>query len=137
MRITILLLLIVFLLAAVGSLFAQDGSEYYIMMANSLLLRIRCSASGYSAQERANAIQNRVNDLIIPGGIDLDTVQVRTTGNTTAIYADGRLLVTVCECDARINHTTVEKLANQWAARFKSIYPKIIPPPQNQNPLSL
>ncbi len=132
MRITILLMLTVFLLASVQPLFAQE--EHYVMMANQLLLRIRCSASGYTAQERASAVQNRVNDLIIPGGIDLKTVQIKTYRNTTAIYAGGKLLVTVSECDARVNHTTVDKLARRWAARFKAIYPQIIPPRHGQSP---
>lgn len=136
MRITILLALIALLLLAALPLPAQNGQEGNVMMANILLFRIRCPASGYSVQERADAVQRRLNDLIVAGGIDMNTVKIVTVNNTTAIYAGGRLLVTVSECDARANKTTVAKLARRWTDRFKKIYPMIIPPRHGQSPSS-
>jgi hypothetical protein len=79
-------------------------------------------------------VQRRVNDLIIPGGIDLSTVQVKTVGNTASIYAAGSLLVTITSCDAKANKTTVSKLADHWVERFKTLYPGIIPPEHGQSP---
>lgn len=136
MRFCVLLSLIALLLAFALPLNAQNAQIGNVMMANSLLFRISCPGGGYSAQERVDAVQQRVNDLIIPGGINLDGVQIRTSGNTTAIYAGDNLLITVGECDARANNTTVSKLAKLWVARFKEIYPTVIPPIHGQSPPS-
>ncbi|MCE5198976.1 MAG: hypothetical protein ABFD54_18245 [Armatimonadota bacterium] len=103
---------------------AQEGN---VMMGNYLFLRIRCASSGFTAQQRADAIQQRVNDLLFPGGVGLDTVVVQTTGNTTAVYAGGKVLVTVADCDAQINSTTKQALADTWAQRFRTIYPLVLP----------
>lgn len=97
------------------------------MMVDFLLLRVRCPAAGYSVAERAEAIQHRVNDLLVLGGIDLDTVQVQMAGKDAVIYANGKVLVTVDECTARANSTTPEGLATVWANRFRDIYPRVVP----------
>jgi hypothetical protein len=134
MRIIILSIILILSLFIGPPLWAQDTDKGNIMMAGSLLFRIRCASGGMSIAQRAESVQRRVNDLIIPGGIDMSTVQVKTVGSTASIYAAGSLLVTVTSCDARANKTTVGKLANQWAERFKMLYPGIIPPEHGQSP---
>ncbi|MHB9037453.1 MAG: hypothetical protein ACYC64_12370 [Armatimonadota bacterium] len=134
-HITLLATAILFAMILAPSVSAQQyGEEGNVMMANRLLLRLRCPVSGYTIAERADAVQRRLNELIIPGGINLNTVRIKVTGNTTAIYAAGTLLVTVSECDARANNTTVSSLARQWVARFKMLYPQVIPPEHGQSP---
>lgn len=103
---------------------AQEGD---VMMVDFLLLRIRCPAAGYSVAERAEIIQKRVNDLLVLGGFDLDTIRVVESGNTAALYANNRLIVTVDECMARMNNTTPAGLARVWAERLRDIYPKAVP----------
>ena len=104
--------------------FAAEGD---VRMVGSLWLRVRCPSSGYSIAERADAIETRVNDLLVLGGFDLSTVQVKRVGADAIIYADGRLLATVNWCDARANHTTPMNLAKVWADKFREIYPQVVP----------
>ena len=98
-----------------------------VMMADFLLLRVRCPAGGYTAEERATQIQARANALLVLDGFDLSTIKVEKVGTDAILYAGGELLVTVDECTARANKTTPERLANVWADRLRTIYPKVVP----------
>lgn len=98
-----------------------------VMMAGSVWIRMRCPAGGYTAQQRAAIVQNRVNDLLVLGGFDLDTLRVEIKGADAVLRAAGKVLVTVDEPTARANNTTPELLAHIWAARFRDIYPRIVP----------
>ena len=111
--------------AVIAPAFAAEEGD--VMMADFLLLRIRCPVAGYTIAQRADAVQRRANDLLVLGGIDLSTVHTQRIGWDVAIYAGGKLLVTVSECDARVNLTTVDGLARKWASRFREIYPKVVP----------
>lgn len=124
-RITIVILMIIVMTAVIVPAFAAEEGD--VMMADFLLLRIRCPVAGYTIAQRVDAVQRRANDLLVLGGIDLSTVHTQRIGWDVAIYAGGKLLVTVSECDARVNRTTVGKLAKVWMDRFVEIYPKVVP----------
>lgn len=117
-------IVIFLMIASAVSVFAAYGD---VMIADFYYIKIRCSAGGYNAQERADAVQARANELLTLDPIDLSTVIVKKVGREAPIYAGGKLLVTVNECDARANKTTVMKLAKIWAARFREIYPNVVP----------
>lgn len=115
----------ILILGAITPVLAAEPGD--IMMVGFLWMRVRCPAAGYTAQQRVDTIQARVNDLLVIGGIDLSTVKVVPEGRDASIYANGKLLVTVDECTARANQTTPILLANVWANRFKEIYPQVVP----------
>ena len=98
-----------------------------VYMADFLLLRIRCPAGGFTAQQRADAVEMRVNNLLRLGGFDLSTIEVRKSGDDMVLYANGQLLVTVDPCTALANNTTPEQLAEVWAQRLRTIYPQVVP----------
>ncbi len=124
-KLILILICTVFLTTFVSSLvLAREGD---VMMVGSLLLRVRCPAAGFSVQERTSAIQERVNDLLILGGIDLDKVRVVRLGKSAAVYIGEKLLVVADPCTAKANGTTPLILANTWAKRFKEIYPDVFP----------
>lgn len=120
----IMTMVAILMIASAVSVIAASGD---VMIANFLFLRMRCPAGGYTAEQRADAIQTRANELLTLDGLDLSTVTVSKVGKEAAIYAGGRLLVTVHECDARANKTTPMKLAQIWADRFREIYPSVVP----------
>ncbi len=98
-----------------------------VCMADFLLLRIRCPAGGFTAEQRADAVEMRANNLLMLGGFDLSTVEVRESGDDVVLYANGQLLVTVDPCTALANNTTPEQLAEVWAQRLRTIYPQVVP----------
>ncbi len=106
---------------------SPKSAVHDVWMADFLLLRVRCPAGGYTVQQRANAIEMRANNLLKLGGFDLATVKVWKSGNDALLYANGQLLVTVDPCTAMANDTTPERLANLWAQRLRTIYPKVVP----------
>jgi|GEM_PF-672940 hypothetical protein len=97
-----------------------------IMLADFLLFRVCCSAPGMTVELRADAIQARANDLLVLGGFDLSTIRVKSIGRDAAIYANGRLLVTVDQCTARHNGITPIRLAKKWTSRLRVIYPDVM-----------
>ncbi len=91
-------------------------------------------------EQRANAIQLRANDILTGGKSELTDVQVRPIGHDAAIYVDNNLFVTVTACDAAANgNTSTVALANMWADRMRTIFPKVTPtkpgvgPPERNN----
>ena len=96
----------------------------------SLLLRVRCGSGSLTPQQRADAIQLRANALIKDGTLDRDSVRVERDGPNAVVMANGRLLVTVLECDARANGVTPEQLGRFWADRLICLYPEACPAPQ-------
>ena len=116
--------------AAVLTMMVSSGcfaAAVDVMMADFLLLRMRCPAGGYTVEERASEVEARANILLVLDGFDLSTIRVETVGADTVLYAGGRLLVTVDECTARANDTTPQRLADLWAERLRKIYPQVVP----------
>lgn len=105
--------------------FAAEKGE--VMMGGFLLMRIRCGTAQMTAEQRADVIQARVNDLLVLGGIDLASVKVERQWNDAVLYAGGKVLVTVDKCLAEANRTTPTRLAEVWAKRFRQIYPQVVP----------
>ena len=95
-----------------------------VWLGNSLVLRVRCAAAGYTIDQRVNALQLRANDLLETGK-DIPTITVRKSGKGAIVYAGDTVFVTVTPCDAQANGTTTEKLANIWAARLRTILPGV------------
>ena len=96
-----------------------------VWLGNSLVLRVRCPAAGYTIDQRVNALQLRANDLL-EAGKDIPTITVRKSGKDASVYAGDKLFVTVTTADAQANGTTTQKLANIWAARLRTILPGIV-----------
>ena len=95
-----------------------------VWLGNSLVLRVRRAAAGYTIDQRVNALQLRANDLL-KAGKDIPTITVRKSGKDAMVYAGDTLFVTVTPADAQANGTTSAKLANIWAGRLRTILPGI------------
>lgn len=95
-----------------------------VWLGNSLVLRVRSDAGGYTVAQRVDALQLRANDLL-KSGKDIPTITVRKSGKDAIVYAGDTLFVTVTPADAQANGTTTEKLANIWAGRLRAILPGI------------
>jgi hypothetical protein len=88
---------------------------------------VRCGTGGFSIDERVNAIQLRANDLLRANKTTME-FSVRMSGADANIYADGTLFMTVTVDDAKANGgDTTEALANTWAQRLRTVFPKSTP----------
>ena len=105
---------------------AWSSDSQDVTIGDYLLLRVRCPAGGYSIDQRVAALQQRANDLL-RGGKTTMTITVSKSGNDAIIYTDGTLFMTVTQADAKANGTTTDNLANTWAQRLQSRFPKATP----------
>jgi len=105
-----------------STVWAADSRE--VWLGNSLLLRVRTAAGGYTIEQRVGAIQRRAN-LLLQLGNNLPKITVRKSGDSANIYAGDTLFMTVTPADGRTNSTTSMKLANIWAGRLRDILPRI------------
>lgn len=113
------------LLTGTAASIAAQQNE--VVMGEYLLLRVRCDAGGYSAQERTDIIQKRANSVLTYGRYTVDDIHVKPVGEDVAVYVGDQLLVTADWCEARANRTTPRGLAEVWAARLREIMPKARP----------
>ena len=128
-RIILTLVVVALSSAAFAAECADEKETGYVMMGGYMLFRMRCPSPGLTAQQRADIIQARVNELLDWDGFDVNSVHVKKCGKDAAVYADGKVLVTVDPETARLNKTTTEGLAQVWAQRVREIYPKAAPMP--------
>ena len=96
-----------------------------VWLGNSLVLRVRCAAAGYTIDQRVNALQLRANDLLQTGK-DIPTITVRKSGKDAIVYSGGTAFVTVTPADAQVNRTTTQKLADIWAQRLRTLLPGVV-----------
>jgi len=90
-----------------------EGGE--VMVNGNVALRIRTSAGGLSAAERAVVVRDRLQDLL-NSGIEPSDVHAGMIRGQAAVMAGDEIIVTVDSTHARLNSTTPAKLANEWAA---------------------
>ncbi len=114
------------MLATIVSSVAQCQQCGEVWLTNFLLLRIRCAAGGCSVEQRADAIQQRANDLLALGK-GIPQVTVKKTGADANIYTNKCLFMTVTAADGKAANTTAVKLANTWAQRLRTILPQATP----------
>jgi len=114
------------LLTTLACLASWSEGTREVRLGDYLLLRVRCAAGGYTIEERVNALQLRANNLL-KSGKQYSSFTVRQSGKDCNIYVDDTFFMTVGPADAEANGTTTEKLANTWASRLRSIFPKSTP----------
>lgn len=97
-----------------------------IWLAGYLLLTLKTPVQAKALQQRVDAVQDRANDLLELSST-IPQIEVRKSRKETSIYAGDRVFLTVTPADARVNGTTVDKLAHLWAQRLRTILPDATP----------
>jgi hypothetical protein len=99
-----------------------------VFVGGTPIIRVRVGAAGYSPDQRAQQIQNRVNEILAHGPIRPHDVQVEPLGNEATVDVKGQLLFTADWATARFNHTTPMLLAEGWAAHMRRVLPSLTHP---------
>ena len=110
--------------------FAQDTSSTVapdtsnaVFVGGTPIYRVRVAGGGYSIEQRADAIQLRVNDILGIGPILPQDVTVSPVGSEYAVYVKGRIIFTADTATAKFNQSTPYELANIWATHLRNVLP--------------
>ena len=84
--------------------------------------------AGYSPEQRASAIQERLNEILAHGPIRAADVTVAPLGAEAVVRVKGQLLFTADAATAKFNQATPLALANQWAQNMRTVLPGLTQP---------
>jgi hypothetical protein len=114
--------------AAVAASGNATDTSTLVFIGGIPILRIRTPLAGKGPQQRAQEVQLRLNHTLSVGPVmptDFTVGQVQ--GDWVVLFKGQRFLTADAEA-ARLNHTTPEALANEWAARMRQIVPDLTRP---------
>jgi hypothetical protein len=123
--------LAIFVAAGPSAVSAQIGrdsaADTVISLGGRQIMNIRTGAGGYTAQQRADAVRERLVPILSIISLTPEDVSVRQQrpGQDAGIYVRGHLLVTVDRTLARTDGMSPFKLADKWAARLASVLPQV------------
>jgi hypothetical protein len=104
---------------------ARRGTLTY---SGQTLFRIRTGGGGYSAEQRAEAVRERMVPILSLENLRPEEITVRQTRKyqDATIYVRDRLLITIDQEMARSNgNNDPGALAQQWAERMRRILPTV------------
>ena len=94
-----------------------------VFIGGTPIMRVRVAAAGYSPEQRASAIQERLNRILAHGPIHPSDITASAQGAEAVVRVKGRLLFTADMATARYNQATPLELANQWADHMRVVLP--------------
>jgi hypothetical protein len=112
---------LVLLTGGVGVQAASTANAVFI--GGTPIMHVRVAAAGYSTEQRASAIQARLNRILAHGPILPSDITVSSLGAEAVVRVKGRLLFTADMGTARYNKATPPELAKQWADHLRAVLP--------------
>lgn len=113
-------------LASVTAIALADApSATVVYAAGTPVMTVRTAAGGYSAEERASHIQNRLNLTLGMAPIYPSDVTVTPSGQDVLVMVKDRLVFTADPDEARANDSTPAGLAITWADELKQVLPNL------------
>jgi hypothetical protein len=114
-------------LAGAAAIAPEDTAD--IALGGEVVMRLRGTLGGYTAQQRAGEVTQRLTPILSQPNLQPDDVQVRQLPGSSdaAIYVRDRLLVTIGWRDARANSTTPYLLAQQYVQTLRRVLPEVAP----------
>jgi len=92
-------------------------------------MRVRFGADGFTPEQRATEIQQRVNHVLGEGPIYASDITVTDIDSTdSAVYVKGRLLFTADQATAQYNQMKAHDLAEKWADTMRQVLPDLTKP---------
>jgi hypothetical protein len=116
--------------ASISPVIAQPApsTSNAVFVGGTPIMRVRVPAGGFSPEQRAAAIQERVNEALSHGPIHASDITVEPSGNEAVVLVKGHLLFTADWATARFNEATPMDLANQWADHMRMVLPNLTAP---------
>ncbi len=89
-----------------------EGGE--VSINGNVVLRLRVGAGGFTAEERALIIRQRLSDAVA-AGVEPGQVHAGTVRGQPAVLAGDAIIITADAEHAKLNSTTAAELAQAWA----------------------
>ena len=121
---TLFLVAMTMLMPAAASV-AQSSTANEVFVGGTPIMRVRVAGGGYTTQERASEIQERVNEALSHGPVRESDITVEPAGNEAVVMVKGNLLFTADWATARFNDATPTELANKWADDMRLVLPAL------------
>ncbi|MGC8669444.1 MAG: hypothetical protein ACP5VE_15160 [Chthonomonadales bacterium] len=98
-------------------------------VAGRQVLRLHATAGGMTPQERVEALDERLTNILSEGEARLgaEDIALKTLGGEVVITVRNRLLVTVTRQDAEANSTTPQELGRRWLVNLRNTLPLLAP----------
>jgi hypothetical protein len=111
-----------------------DPRDGIVAVGGETILTIRFPAAGMTVKQRADAITERLQDILSdPNLTPKDIMAVPISKTTAKITVKNKLLVTVTQDAAKFNGMTTIGLAQKWANNIRNVLPKINVQPNPNN----
>jgi len=108
---------------------SSSDSQTSVFVGGTSIMRVRFASGGFTAEQRARSIQQRVNKLLGQGPIDPTDITVQLVDPTdAAVYVKGQLLFTADKATANFNSSTPMVLAQSWASTMRRVLPDLTKP---------
>lgn len=106
----------------------QVPDVFDIGIGGELFFRIRTSAAGFTAAERARIVDARLVYAISHGSLDPESVSIKPVRGKPTIYVDNIRLVTVYPSDVKAaGARSMQELARSWAASTACCLERVAP----------
>jgi hypothetical protein len=99
-----------------------------VFLGGTPIMRFHVAAGGFSAAERADATQQRLNKLLGEGPIYASDITVEPQGEDAVVLVKGQLMFTADSATAEYNTCTPIQLANIWADNLRQVLPGLTAP---------
>lgn len=96
-----------------------------VFVGGTPIMRVRVASAGYTPEQRAAAIQQRLNEILAHGPIRPSDITVGSQASEAVVLVKGRLLFTADAATAKFNQASPMALANQWAQNMRSVLPDL------------
>jgi len=108
---------------------SSADSHTSVFVGGTSIMRVRFASGGFTAEQRARSIQERVNRMLGQGPIDPSDITVAQVDPTdAAVYVKGQLLFTADKATANFNSSTPIDLAQSWASTMRRLLPDLTKP---------
>ncbi|MGK7876251.1 MAG: mechanosensitive ion channel family protein [Xenococcaceae cyanobacterium] len=90
-----------------------------VIIADETLFIIQANVGSFSAEERAQAITNRIETIAKDASIQIDNLQLEDQGDATNIILGKKVIVTLTEADAKAARQVRQELAIEYRQKIK------------------
>jgi len=98
-------------------------------IAGKQVLRLHATAGGMTPQERVDALDERLTNILSQGEVRLgaEDIALSTSNGEVVITVRNKLLVTVTRQDAEANNTSPQELGRRWLVNLRNTLPLLAP----------
>lgn len=113
---------------------ADDPRDGIVAVGGETVLTIRFPAAGMTVKQRADAITERLVDILSdPNLKPKDIMAVPISKTTAKVTVKNKLLVTITQETAKFNGMTPLALAQKWAVNIRNVLPTVNVKPNPNN----